>query len=77
MRAHIAASRDKLAIPPEAIARAIAFAIEQPVVSSRHDAKIIVEKKILRARIIDLYGERPGQIPARLHDSLHPEALHE
>jgi NADP-dependent 3-hydroxy acid dehydrogenase YdfG len=30
VRAHIAASRDKLAIPPEAIARAIAFAIEQP-----------------------------------------------
>jgi NADP-dependent 3-hydroxy acid dehydrogenase YdfG len=30
VRAQIAASRDKLAIPPEAIARAIAFAIEQP-----------------------------------------------
>jgi NADP-dependent 3-hydroxy acid dehydrogenase YdfG len=29
-RAQIAASRDKFAIPPEAIARAIAFAIEQP-----------------------------------------------
>jgi NADP-dependent 3-hydroxy acid dehydrogenase YdfG len=31
MRAEIAASRDKFAIPPEAVARAIAFAIEQPV----------------------------------------------
>jgi NADP-dependent 3-hydroxy acid dehydrogenase YdfG len=30
VRAQLAASRDKLAIPPEAIARAIAFAIEQP-----------------------------------------------
>ena len=29
-RAQLIASRDKLAIPPEAIARAIAFAIEQP-----------------------------------------------
>jgi NADP-dependent 3-hydroxy acid dehydrogenase YdfG len=30
VRAQLAASRDKVAIPPEAIARAIAFAIEQP-----------------------------------------------
>jgi NADP-dependent 3-hydroxy acid dehydrogenase YdfG len=30
VRAQLAASRDKFALPPEAIARAIAFAIEQP-----------------------------------------------
>jgi NADP-dependent 3-hydroxy acid dehydrogenase YdfG len=30
VKAHIIARRDKMAIPPEAIARAIAFAIEQP-----------------------------------------------
>ena len=30
MKAQLAASRDKFAIPPDAIARAIAFAIEQP-----------------------------------------------
>jgi NADP-dependent 3-hydroxy acid dehydrogenase YdfG len=30
VKSHLAASRDKLAIPPDAIARAIAFAIEQP-----------------------------------------------
>ena len=30
MRASLAASRDKFAIPPDAIARAVAFAIEQP-----------------------------------------------
>ena len=30
VRAQLAASRDKMAISPDAIARAIAFAIEQP-----------------------------------------------
>ena len=30
MKAQLAASRDKLAMPPDAIARAIVFAIEQP-----------------------------------------------
>jgi NADP-dependent 3-hydroxy acid dehydrogenase YdfG len=30
VRAQLAAARDRIAIPPEAIARAIAFAIEQP-----------------------------------------------
>jgi NADP-dependent 3-hydroxy acid dehydrogenase YdfG len=30
VRAEIVATRDKMAIPPDAIARAIAFAIEQP-----------------------------------------------
>ena len=30
MKAQIVASRDKFAIPPDAIARAIVFAIEQP-----------------------------------------------
>jgi NADP-dependent 3-hydroxy acid dehydrogenase YdfG len=30
LRVQLAAARDKIAIPPEAIARAIAFAIEQP-----------------------------------------------
>jgi NADP-dependent 3-hydroxy acid dehydrogenase YdfG len=30
MKAQIVASRDKFAIPPNAIARAIVFAIEQP-----------------------------------------------
>ena len=30
VKAQLAASRDKMAIPPDAIARAIAFAIEQP-----------------------------------------------
>jgi NADP-dependent 3-hydroxy acid dehydrogenase YdfG len=30
VRAQLVASREKFAIPPEAIARAIAFAIEQP-----------------------------------------------
>lgn len=30
VKAHLAASRDKFAMPPDAIARAIAFAIEQP-----------------------------------------------
>src|SRR6266850_7039506 len=30
VKAQLAASRDKFAIPPDAIARAIAFAIEQP-----------------------------------------------
>jgi len=30
VKAQIIAARDQLAIPPEAIARAIAFAIEQP-----------------------------------------------
>lgn len=30
VRAQLAAARDKMAIPPDAIARAIAFAIEQP-----------------------------------------------
>ena len=29
-KAQLTASRDKMAIPPDAIARAIAFAIEQP-----------------------------------------------
>jgi NADP-dependent 3-hydroxy acid dehydrogenase YdfG len=31
MQARLAESRDKIAMPPEAVARAIAFAIEQPV----------------------------------------------
>jgi NADP-dependent 3-hydroxy acid dehydrogenase YdfG len=30
VRAELVASREKFAIPPEAIARAVAFAIEQP-----------------------------------------------
>ncbi|ADO73519.1 hypothetical protein [Stigmatella aurantiaca] len=30
VKAQLSASRDKFAIPPDAIARAIAFAIEQP-----------------------------------------------
>ena len=30
MKAQLAASRDKLAMPPDAIDRAIVFAIEQP-----------------------------------------------
>jgi NADP-dependent 3-hydroxy acid dehydrogenase YdfG len=30
MRVQLEASRDKFALPPDAIARAIAFAIEQP-----------------------------------------------
>jgi NADP-dependent 3-hydroxy acid dehydrogenase YdfG len=30
VKAEIVATRDKMAIPPDAIARAIAFAIEQP-----------------------------------------------
>jgi NADP-dependent 3-hydroxy acid dehydrogenase YdfG len=30
VKAQIAESKDRLAMPPEAIARAIAFAIEQP-----------------------------------------------
>jgi NADP-dependent 3-hydroxy acid dehydrogenase YdfG len=30
LRAQLADSRDKLAMPPEAVARAIAFAVEQP-----------------------------------------------
>jgi NADP-dependent 3-hydroxy acid dehydrogenase YdfG len=30
VKAQLAASRDKFAMPPDAIARAIAFAIEQP-----------------------------------------------
>ena len=30
LRADLAASRDRMAIPPDAIARAIAFAIEEP-----------------------------------------------
>jgi NADP-dependent 3-hydroxy acid dehydrogenase YdfG len=30
VKARLAASRDKFAMPPDAIARAIAFAIEQP-----------------------------------------------
>jgi NADP-dependent 3-hydroxy acid dehydrogenase YdfG len=42
MKAQLEASRDKFAMPPDAIARAVAFAIEQP-------ADIDVNEIVLRS----------------------------